>query len=118
MISQYWVGQKPTVPLTIDVEDQNGASIDLTQYTGFAVSILDPDNYDVMTPDFTLDTTYAEQGRLILTFPASRSIFEKTGDYLLRFEFSNSNGIDFTNVYTMPVAEFGGEDIGENGVVL
>jgi len=118
MISQYWIGQIPTTPLTIDITDQNGNSIDLDQYTGFAVSILDPDNYDVMTPDFGIDTSDGDQGRIVVTFPSGASIFTKTGEYLLRLEFSNSSGIDFTSVYEMPVAEFGGEDIGENGVVI
>lgn len=111
MISQYWIGQRPTKPMLISVTDLDGKAIDLSAYTGYTLKVLDPDNYEVSVSDFTINTSQFNLGRVQITFPAARSIFEKTGPYVLRLEFSNSLGLDFTNVYTMNVSEFGGDEV-------
>jgi hypothetical protein len=111
MISQYWIGQRPIKPMLINVTDLDGKAIDLSNYSGYELKILDPDNYEIDASDFTIHTSEFNLGRVTITFPAIRSIFEKTGAYIMRLEFSNANGLDFTNTYTMNVTEFGGDDV-------
>jgi hypothetical protein len=110
MISQYWIEQIPTQPLLIEVRNQAGDLIDLTQYTGYGIAILNPDNESVLTPDFSIDNASFVDGRVIIEFPTQYSIFNQTGEYLVRLEFSNSNGVDFTSTHGLNVSEFGGAE--------
>lgn len=117
MISQYWVAERPTDPLLIEVTDQDGNAIDLSGFT-INIEILDPDNYELSVSDFTVTTSLLNEGKLTIIFPSGRSIFEKTGEYLLRLKLSNSNGIDYSTSYGMKVSEFGGDEVHDLGVVI
>ena len=108
MISQYWIGQKPTQPLLIEIKNQDGELINLTQYTGYGMALLDPDNEGVLTPDFSIVNTAFSSGRVTINFPSQYSVFDKTGEYLLRLEFSKANGVDYTSTHSIQVLEFGG----------
>jgi hypothetical protein len=108
MISQYWIGQIPTQPLLIEIKNQDGELIDLTQYTGVGMAMLDPDNEGVLTPEFDIDNAEFEDGRVTINFPSQYSVFDKTGEYLLRLEFSNANGVDYTSTHSITIVEFGG----------
>jgi hypothetical protein len=117
MISQYWIGQIPVDPLHVDIKDQAANPIDLSIYDRIVIQIQDPDNYTVPSDQFDVDLALLAQGRIVLKFPTNYSIFRKTGEYLLRLEFSNSGAIEFSTSYSMMVYEFGGKKVNELGVV-
>lgn len=118
MISQYWIGQIPTQSLLIEIKDGNGELVDLTQYTGFGVDIINPDNEMVLTPDFAIDSSGFDQGRVVVDFPSGYSVFDRTGEYLLRLEFNNSDGIDYTTTHGMTVIDFTGDEIPRDGGLI
>lgn len=105
-ISQYWVGQIPARPITIDVRDSNGRAIALAPYTSFRVIVLGSDNESVDLTGSTL--TWNTSGRFVFRWPSDRSIFEEAGDYLLQLEFIGPGSRDFTTEHNIKVRKLGG----------
>lgn len=106
-ISQYWVGQIPARPLSITVSDDLGRPIDLSSYTGFKVRLIDPTNADVDTTGAILQTGGARTGRFVFVWPTDKTLFTRTGDYLLQLELSGPGQRDFTTAHTIRVRDLG-----------
>lgn len=108
MISQYWVDQKPSSPLSITIKDTYGADKDLTIYTSVSVEMLDEYNHEIDLTGSTVQFVNKTLGRILFTWPTTRSVFEIPGDYVLRVKLESSTAKDFTTVHNVRVREFGG----------
>lgn len=109
MISQYWTGQIPARPLSINVRDTVGREFNATAYTDIDVEMLDPHNNDVDLSGGVLQTAGAGAGRFVFEWPKDRSLFDKPGDYVLHLVLSADDGAkDITTQHTIRVREFGG----------
>lgn len=107
-ISQYWVGQIPARPIAIDVRDADGRPVNLSAYTDFQVHVLGSDNEDVDLTGSTLSTSGAAEGRFVFRWPTGRSVFTKSGEYLLQLELGGSGVKDFTTEHHIKVRRLGG----------
>lgn len=107
MISQYWIGQIPARPLAIVVKNQEGADLNLSQYTTINVKMLDTDNKEVPTTGAVVDANAKQFGQIRFIFPTDRSLFTKKGDYILQLELVGSGKLDCTTTHTLRVREFG-----------
>lgn len=107
-ISQYWVGQIPARPIAIDVRDSDGRAINLSSYTGFNVIVLGSDNEEIDLTGSTLSTSQAANGRFVFRWPTDRSVFEKSGQYLLQLELTGPGARDFTSEHNIKVRRLGG----------
>lgn len=107
-ISTYWVGQIPARPIAIDVRDSQGRVMNLSAYTDFKVTILGSDNEEVNLTGSSLTTSGASQGRFVFRWPVGRSVFTKTGEYVLQMELGGTGVKDFTTVHTIKVRRLGG----------
>lgn len=105
----YWVGDKPSRPVAIDVRDSQGRVLNLSTYTDFEVVMLDSDNGEVDLTGSFLTTSGADSGRFVFRFPENRSIFNKAGEYLLQLVIKGANGTeDRTFPHTIRVKKLGG----------
>lgn len=107
-ISQYWVGQIPARPISIDVRDSEGRAINLSSYSEFNVILLGSDNEEIDLRDSELNTAQAASGRFIFRFPSDRSVFEKAGRYLLQLELRSPTARDYTTEHHIKVRQLGG----------
>lgn len=107
-ISTYWVGQMPARPIAIDVRDSQGRAIDLSAYNDFKVNILGSDNEKIDLTGSSLTTSGASQGRFVFRWPVSRSVFTKTGEYVMQMEMDGVGVRDFTTIHTIRVRRLGG----------
>lgn len=107
-ISTYYVGAMPAKPLAIDVRDSQGQVIDLSAYNDFKVRVLGSDNEEVDLAGSFLTTSGAAQGRFVFRWPVGRSVFTKTGEYVLQMELGGTGVKDFTTVHTIKVRRLGG----------
>jgi len=107
-ISQYWVGQIPARPIAIDVRDSEGRVIDLSAYNDFKVRVLGSDNEEIDLTGSSLTTSGAAQGRFVFRWPVGRSVFTKTGEYVMQMELGGTGVKDFTTVHTIRVRRLGG----------
>lgn len=107
MISQYWKDQIPARPLSIQVKDQDGNDLDLSGYTNIEVVMLGSYNEELDLTGSTINTTNKDVGKIVFTWPTSRSLFEYPGDYVLQLKLSGTGKKDFTSTHTMRVRELG-----------
>lgn len=108
-INTYWVGQIPSIPISLTVRDSYGRVRNLSTYTGFNVILLGSDNEVIDTTGSTLLTSGASNGRFVFRWPTDRSLFNKTGEYLLQLEILGSEGTkDYTTEHTIKVRRLGG----------
>lgn len=107
MISQYWVDQIPARPLTIQVKDSSGTDKNLSAYTTITVKMLGSYNEELDLTGSTLNTSNKDTGKIVFSWPTTRSLFEYPGDYVLQLELSGSGKKDFTTTHTMKVRELG-----------
>lgn len=108
-INTYWVGQIPSIPIPITVRDSYGLVRNLSAYTGFNVILLGSDNEEIDTTGSTLLTSGATTGRFVFRWPTDRSLFNKSGEYLLQLEILGPDGTkDYTTAHTITVRRLGG----------
>lgn len=107
-ISQYWVGQIPAKPIPFVVKDSDGRQMNLSNYTEFNVRLIGSDNEDIDVSDASLSTAGAVTGRFVFRFPTDRSVFTKSGEYLLQLELIGPGARDYTSVHTIKVRRLGG----------
>lgn len=107
-ISQYWVGQIPARPLSIDVRDSSGRAADLSIYTDYKVKIVGSDNEELDLTGYDLYTGEAAVGHFVFFWPTQESLFKKSGDYLLQLEFVGAGKRDFTTAHHIRVHRLGG----------
>lgn len=103
----YWVGQIPGDPLSIQIRDDKGSTVDLGSYTTFIIHMKDSDNNQVDLEGADVNAEGYRTGRIIFRFPPDRSIFTKHGEYVMQLEMSNEHRMDFTDVLTFKVRELG-----------
>lgn len=109
-LSQYWVGQIPDRPLAIDVRDSDGRQISLANYNEFNMLLLGSDNEKIDLTGSFLTTSGAESGRFVFRWPTDRSVFNKSGEYLLQLELKSPTARDFTTEHTIKVRRLGGKN--------
>lgn len=111
MIGNFYVGQKPLGPFSIQVVDNDGLEVNLTAYTDISVSMIDPQNREV---DLTGTELLVSPGvgRLAFRLPLDRSLFTHPGEYLLQLRLRNDavGADDYTSEYTIQVQQFGGRN--------
>lgn len=107
MISQYWVGQIPTRPLSMTVKDSDGADMDLSGYTTITLKMLGSYNEEINLSGGTLNTNNAGRGKISFAWPTTRSLFDYPGDYIIQLELSGTGKKDFTTTHTLRVRELG-----------
>lgn len=109
-ISYYWVGQIPAKPLVIDVRGEGGSLINLSSYDEYNVKMLGSDNEEINLDGSLLSITGAATGEFLFRFPTDRSVFTKSGEYLLQLEFVSAGARDFTTAHTIRVHKLGGKN--------
>ena len=107
MISQYWVGQIPTKPLSMTVKDSDGADMDLSGYTDIKLKMLGSYNEELDLANGTLNTNNAARGKISFTWPTTKSLFDYPGDYVIQLELNGTGKKDFTTAHTIRVRELG-----------
>jgi hypothetical protein len=107
MISQYWVGQIPARPLSIQVKDQDGNALNLSGYTTITIKLLGSRNETIDTSGAVLDTANSSVGKILFRWPTESSLFNESGDYVLQLELSGTDRLDFTTTHTIRVRELG-----------
>lgn len=106
--SQYWVGQIPAKPIALNVVDSGGREMNLSSYTQFNVKMIGSDNEEIDLSGSLLETAGAPQGRFVFRWPTTRSVFDKTGEYVLQLELIGSNARDYTSAHFIKVRRLGG----------
>jgi|SRR6478735_3045069 len=110
-ISEFWVGEIPSKPLPINVVDSDNAPIQLSNFSTLRVRLLGSDNEEVDVTGIVLNQTGPLTGELTLRWPTDRSLFNKSGEYLLQLELDGANGTkEFTDAHTIRVRKFGGKN--------
>lgn len=105
----YWVGDKPSRPVKIDVRDSQGRVINLSTYTEFEIVMLDSDNNPIDLTGSFLSTSQANTGTFFFRFPTEKTVFTKAGEYLLQLVVRGANGTeDKTFPHTITVKRLGG----------
>ena len=107
MISQYWKDQIPARPLVIQVKQQDGSDMDLSGYTDITVKMVGSLNENVNLSGSVLNTASKSVGKVIFNWPTDRSLFHRTGDYVLQLSLAGSGRLDFTTTHTLRVRELG-----------
>ena len=107
MISQYWIDQIPARPLSIQVKNQDGNDISLSEYTTIEAVMIGSRNEEISLAGSTLNTTAKDLGSIIFEWPSTRSLFEYPGDYVLQLKMSGTGKLDFTTTHTIRVRELG-----------
>jgi hypothetical protein len=69
--------------------------------------MLGSDNEEVDLTGATLNRAGAASGRFVFEWPRTRSLFNKTGDYVLQLVLATSGAKDMTTVHTIRVNELG-----------
>lgn len=106
-ISQYEVGQIPLRNLTLTVKDSYGRNVNLTPYTDISVRMLGSDNEEVDLSGSNVNTGGSSSGRIIFEWPRDRSLFTKSGDYVLQLVLKTANAKDMTTAHTIRVRQLG-----------
>ena len=109
-ISQYWVGQIPSRPIAIDVRGSDGRAVNLANYDTFKVIVIGSDNEELDIIGASLNTSGAANGRFVFRWPEGRSVFNKTGEYLLQLELSGGGYKDYTTEHNIKVRRLGGKN--------
>ena len=108
MITEYEVGQIPARPLNILINDNYGNPANLLVYTTFEIELLGSDNERVDLTGVELTTSGAKDGRFAVVWPKNRTLFRKSGAYLLRLVLRSSDGSrDYTTTHEIRVRDFG-----------
>lgn len=106
-ISQYRVGQIPAAPLAITINDSLGRAVDCSIYDSFEVKMLGSDNENISLTGSALQTGGLRNGRFVFVWPTDRSLFMKSGDYVLEMILSRPGAKDITTSHTIRVRDLG-----------
>jgi hypothetical protein len=106
-ISQYWVGEIPLRNLSISVKDSAGRALNCSGYTDISVRMLGSDNEEVNLTGANLNRAGAASGRFVLDWPKGRSLFTKSGEYVLQLILSVNGAKDMTTAHTIRVNDLG-----------
>jgi hypothetical protein len=104
----YWVGDKPSRPISITIRDSGGRPLNLSVYSDVKVRMLGSDNEELDLTGSSVTTSGGADGRLTFRFPTYRSLFTKPGEYLLQVELGGTGTLDRTTTHTIMVRRLGG----------
>lgn len=104
----FWVGEKPGRIYNISVRDGYGNFLNLAPYTNVEVELIDSDNRRVDLSGAVTSRIDSTTGLVGFAFPQGRSVFTKPGEYLMRVRMESESTLDYTDVATIAVREFGG----------
>jgi len=107
MISQYWKDQIPSKPLSIQVKDQGGNDANLSGYSSVDVQMVGSNNEIIDLTGSTIISTNKNIGKIQFVWPTTRSLFDRTGDYVLQLKLGGTGKLDFTSTHTIRVRELG-----------
>jgi hypothetical protein len=107
MISQYWVGQIPSRPLSILVKRDDGSTADLGEYTDITAKLIGSNNEVIDLTGSQLTTNNRTLGQIGFIWPTDRSLFENSGDYVFQLSLAGTGKLDFTTTHTIRVRELG-----------
>jgi hypothetical protein len=107
MISQYWVGQIPDKPLSVQIKDQDGNDVNLSIYDSFSFKMLGSNNEEINLDGSEIVKTRIVEGKISFIWPTDRSLFKYPGEYVVQIQLSGEGKLDFTNTHTIKVREFG-----------
>jgi hypothetical protein len=107
MISQYWVGQIPERPMSVQINDSEGQALNLSGYTTFNFKMLDSNNAEVDLSGGQVVLTQLFDGKLSYVWPTTKSLFQYPGDYIVQIELTGTGKKDYTNTHTIRVRELG-----------
>jgi hypothetical protein len=107
MISQYWIGQIPNRPLSIQIKDEVGNDVNLSIYDTFTFKMLGTNNEEIDLSGHSIIQTRLVEGKISFVWPTNRSLFNYPGDYVLQLELGGTNKKDFTSTHTLRVRELG-----------
>jgi len=107
MSSQYWRTQIPARPLSIQVKSQDGLDMNLSAYTDIEVSMVGSGNEIIDLTGSVLNTSNKDLGKLVFYWPTDRSLFDRTGDYVLQVKLSGDGKLDMTSTHTLRIRELG-----------
>lgn len=107
-IYEYWVGDVPA-PIAIDVRDRSGRPLNASAYTSFQIVMLDGRNKEVDLKGSSLDSSAAQLGRFIFTWPTD-SLFKSAGDYVMQLRLVGPGRVEHTTAATFRVRELGKVD--------
>lgn len=106
-VSQYEVGQIPLRNLTLTVKDTYGRPVDLRVYTSAEVRMLGSNNEEIDLTGSVLNTGGAASGRYIFEWPRDRSLFTRSGEYVLQLVLKTATATDMTTTHTIKVRRLG-----------
>jgi len=106
-ISRFEVGSMPAKPQTFQFYDEDGNYANLGPYTNFDVELLGTDNEKVNLDGLQLNVASSSTGRVVIVWPRRKEVFGKTGQYLLRFKFTGTDSVDFSETHEIRVTNFG-----------
>jgi len=107
MISQYWIDQIPSRPLSILIKNQDGTDMDLSGYTEISARMVGSRNEEISLTGSSLNTSNKSLGKILFVWPTDRSLFEYVGDYVFQLQLSATGIRDFTTTHTLRVKELG-----------
>ena len=107
MISQYWRNQIPAKPLSIQVKDQSGNDSNLSGYDEINVQMVGSNNEIMDLTGSTIISTNKNIGKIQFVWPTDRSLFDRTGDYVLQLQLGGTGKLDFTSTHNIRVRELG-----------
>lgn len=107
MISQYWVGDKPSSPITFSVRNSAGQQINCAGYDRVYARMVGSDNEVVDLTGATVEDIGAVNGYFQFVWPVDRSLFNKSGDFVLQLVLETEHSRDITSTHTLRVRELG-----------
>ena len=107
-IIHYEVGQIPLRNLTMTVKGSYGRPANLSVYTDISVRMLGSDNEEVDLTGLNVNRGGASLGKVVLEWPRNRSLFTKSGEYLVQLILRTADGAkDITSPQLIRVRELG-----------
>lgn len=104
----YEIGAIPSRPMTIFVRDERDNPVNTIGYTQVTLEMLGTDNEKVDLTGTQIMAIPDAIGAYSITWPRDRSIFDKTGKYVLRFVLEDEYGAkDITRTAEITVRKFG-----------
>lgn len=106
-ISQYRVGDIPQRPLAITVREANGGLANCARFTDFEVVMLGSDNESINVSGGVLNTDGKQFGKFSFIWPTDRSLFTKSGDYVLQLRMKAAGSVEHTTAHVIRVRALG-----------
>lgn len=107
-ILRYEKNQIPYRPVGITiVEEDSGTAMNLVPYDTIEVELIGSDNERVDTTGLLLNSQNRGSGQVFINWPVDRSLFTKTGKYLMRLKFTGTGKNDFSDTVEIRVSDFG-----------